>query len=272
MLRSGHVRTPTPGSSARSGGRESSMADGTMDPNEELFDTHAPSYAETVNGSIAFSGEDVSFFASRKVREVLRWMRSARFSSPRHVLDFGCGTGLSTAALGDALGAGCEVTGVDVSSESIRAAVANHDAPNLRFVQGGAATLPFEDECFDMVFTSCVFHHIDREKHQHWMHELRRVLRAGGVAFVFEHNPFNPLTVRAVHDCPFDEGVVLLSPRYARELIEASGFAAERPRFYFFFPGLLRALRPLEPWMDRLPIGAQYFVVGRRSERPDATG
>jgi ubiquinone/menaquinone biosynthesis C-methylase UbiE len=237
---------------------------GPVDPNAHLFDAHARSYVDTVNRSITSSGEDVEFFARRKMAEVARWMRAVRFPTPCRALDFGCGTGLSTAALADVLGATCEVTGVDVSAESVREARARRAAPNLRFVEGAGSALPFDDAIFDVVFTACVFHHIERERHAHWARELRRVLRPGGVAFVFEHNPLNPLTVRAVRACPFDEGVVLLGPRYTRALLAGAGLVAERPRFYFFFPGVLRALRSLEPMLDLVPFGAQYFVAGRR--------
>ncbi|HEX3160799.1 MAG TPA: class I SAM-dependent methyltransferase [Gemmatimonadaceae bacterium] len=240
------------------------------DPNARLFDEHASSYSDTVNRSIALSGEDVAYFAQRKVDEVLRWMRAARVAAPARVLDFGCGTGISTAALGASLGPECAVTGVDVSAESVRTARELRIASNLRVVHGSGQSLPFDDASFDLAFTACVFHHIERGMHQHWMRELRRVVRPGGLTFLFEHNPLNPLTVRAVRVNPFDEGVELLRPRYARNLLASAGFVAERPRYYFFFPAALRALRPLEPWLERVPIGAQYFVAGRGQESKNA--
>jgi ubiquinone/menaquinone biosynthesis C-methylase UbiE len=234
------------------------------DPNAELFDAYASGYANTVNASIAASGEDVAFFARRKADEVARWLRAASGPRPRSVLDFGCGTGLSTAALAAALPSAGIVTGVDVSPESVRQARRVHRGDRLRFVEGDARVLPFDDGAFDLVFTACVFHHIERELHVHWARELARVLRPGGVLFLFEHNPRNPLTVRAVRACPFDQGVVLLPPAYAREVLDAAGLVAQRPRFYFFFPAPLRRLRPLEPTVDRVPLGAQYFVAARR--------
>ena len=97
------------------------------------------------------------------------------------------------------------------------------------------------------------------------MRELRRVLAPGGALFVFEHNPYNPLTVRVVRHVPFDEGVVLLRPHDTIRLMREAGFTTTRASFYFFFPGFLRALRPLEQAMSRIPLGAQYFVAGRNS-------
>jgi ubiquinone/menaquinone biosynthesis C-methylase UbiE len=238
--------------------------DPAADPNAHLFDAYATSYADAVNDSITASGEDVTYFARRKANEVARWLHAAGVRRPARALDFGCGTGLSTASLSETLGAECEVTGVDVSAESVWEARARHGGPARRFVHADAPALPFDDGTFDVVFTACVFHHIARGGQLHWSRELARVLRPGGVAFVFEHNPLNPVTVRAVRACPFDEGVELLRPGYTRALLAAAGLDAERPRFYFFFPSALRALRPAERWLGAVPLGAQYFVAARR--------
>jgi len=34
--------------------------------------------------------------------------------------------------------------------------------------------------------------------------------------------------------------------------------------FCFIFPHALRALRPIERWLTRLPLGAQYLVLARK--------
>jgi hypothetical protein len=108
-----------------------------------------------------------------------------------------------------------------------------------------------------------VFHHIERTAQLRWAKELRRVVAPGGALFVFEHNPYNPLTRRVVRDCVFDKGVTLLTPRYARTLFRRAGFSADAARFYFFFPHALAWLRPLERILGWCPIGAQYFVIAR---------
>jgi SAM-dependent methyltransferase len=246
--------------------RERHEPGAAADPNARLFDGYAGSYVDAVDASIAASGEDAAYFAARKGDEVRRWIRTAGAAAPTRALDFGCGVGLSTVALADALGSRCKITGVDVSAESIRAARARFGAATREFVHADpAALLPFDAGQFDLVFTACVFHHIPRDAHAHWASELGRVLRPGGAALVFEHNPLNPLTVRAVRACPFDEGVDLLRPDYTRQLLSNAGLAAERPRYYFFFPATLRVLRPAERWLAAVPFGAQYFVAARRA-------
>ena len=155
------------------------------------------------------------------------------------------------------------MTGVDVSGESVaEASEANRDA-RCRYVHYRGDRLPFDDHSFDVAFSACVFHHIDRAQHAGCLQEIRRVLRPGGVFFLFEHNPLNPLTVRAVKACPFDEGVELLTPSYARRAVREAGLQGDAVRFYFFFPRALSALRAAERHLGWLPLGAQYYVAAR---------
>jgi ubiquinone/menaquinone biosynthesis C-methylase UbiE len=227
--------------------------------NPDTFDRYAESYDRTVDAVIGVFGVSVEY--SARLKAELAWSALAS-SRPRRILDFGCGSGLSTRALRAAVDSGVELTGVDPSTASI--AVAKTRAPErTTFVPGTRDRLPFDDGAFDAAFTACVFHHIPAEEHEHWGRELRRVLRPGGIFINFEHNPYNPLTRRVVRDCPFDEGVTLLRPGYARRMIERAGFSASRPQFYFFFPAFLSVLRPLERWLRWVPVGAQYYVVAR---------
>lgn len=68
------------------------------------------------------------------------------------VLDIGCGTGGTTAALARAVGAGGRVLGVDISEQLVGAASAQGLA-NATFEIGDAAAWPFESGSFDLVFS-----------------------------------------------------------------------------------------------------------------------
>ena len=71
-------------------------------------------------------------------------------------LDFGCGIGRVTNALADRY---LEVTGVDISEEMIRQALANRSKTSIQFQQVRELPLPFEDESFDLVYSSLVVQH-----------------------------------------------------------------------------------------------------------------
>jgi len=230
------------------------------DPN--LFDRYASTYTETVNAAIHASGESSEFFARLRADLVRRTLGS---SSPRRMLDFGCGVGNSTQALARTFPA-TQIVGCDSSRESIDAARRASESMmrRVRFIAHDRSGLPLSDSSFDVGFASCVFHHIDASGQAAWLAELKRVLRTNAPLFLFEHNPFNPLTLRVVKACPFDAGVQLLRPSYATRIARVAGFRVDRPRYYFFFPRALRGLRPLESYMDWLPLGAQYYVVGWR--------
>ena len=69
-----------------------------------------------------------------------------------HVIDIGCGTGGTTAALAHAVGIAGHVLGVDISGTLIEAARA-HRLENASFVVGDAATHPFQAGHYDLVFS-----------------------------------------------------------------------------------------------------------------------
>jgi ubiquinone/menaquinone biosynthesis C-methylase UbiE len=227
---------------------------------DNTFDDAAASYNATVQQAIGASGETVLFFAELKVNLMTRVIGER---SPGRILDFGCGIGNATRALGRAFPTSY-VVGFDISAESLaiaREATADHDG-RIEYVSSGTERLPFDDQSIDAAFTSCVFHHIDPAERLHWARELRRVLRRGSPLVLFEHNPNNPLTTRVVRRIPFDADAILLPASETRSLLQRAGFLTSRPWFYFFFPSFLSKLRALEPFLKWLPMGAQYFVVG----------
>jgi ubiquinone/menaquinone biosynthesis C-methylase UbiE len=174
------------------------------------------------------------------------------------VLDFGCGVGNSISYLHEAFPQ-ARLYGVDPSRESIQFAEHAHSDKAL-FRTNDGDRLPYNARSFDLVQVACVFHHIHPGQRQHWMREIRRVLRPGGEVFLFEHNILNPLTVKAVHECSFDEDAILLPKGESLDLAHAAGFTGVCARYIVFFPATLAFMRPLEPWLAFIPFGAQYVV------------
>lgn len=70
-----------------------------------------------------------------------------------HVLDLGCGSGATTAALCAAVGPSGLVTGVDVSPDQVAAAQARPGNARARLLVADAETHPFEPGGFDALFS-----------------------------------------------------------------------------------------------------------------------
>ena len=225
------------------------------------FDHFADEYQALHRANIKASGEGPEFFAEYKIRDLARWVQRLAPQNPR-ILDFGAGVGNSVPFFASYL-PGAALTCLDVSPRSLD--IARERFPGLadyRLFDG--QRLPFEDGAFDVAFTACVFHHVAADEHVALLKELHRVLAPGGFFVIFEHNPWNPLTARAVRDCPFDENAVLINaPTLQRRLLSA-GFRSARRRYRIFFPAFLKALRVFEPWLAWLPLGAQYYILARK--------
>jgi SAM-dependent methyltransferase len=123
--------------------------------------------------------------------------------------------------------------------------------------------IPYDDASFDVCFVICVLHHVPPERRLALLAEMTRVCRPGGLLVVFEHNPLNPLTRKAVRDCEFDRGVKLLTRGAAARLLQACGLSP-LGRYIEFFPRDSGLLRGIESRLGWLPLGAQYAVFANR--------
>lgn len=224
------------------------------------FDVIAADYEAQHRASIRLSGEETGFFARYKARDARNLTRAAGIE-PARILDFGSGIGNAVAPLREAFPA-ATLTCLDVSEASLALSRRRHgDTPDYCLYDG--ETLPGDLGQFDLVFVACVFHHIPAAAHVPLLAQLRAALSPGGMMVLFEHNPLNPLTRRAVAACPFDANAVLIGARRMRERFAAAGFTGVAADYRLFFPAPLAALRPLESLMTWLPLGAQYRIVAR---------
>lgn len=223
------------------------------------FDRFADEYEQQHARNIRVSGEQPEYFARYKVQDVAR-LCAAR--APARILDFGAGVGASVPHWREAYPE-ASLTCLDVSPRSLAIAAERHpNAAAYRIFDG--RTIPYAAGSFDVAFAACVFHHIDAARQVPLLRELRRVLAEDGRLFVFEHNPLNPLTLHAVNTCEFDANAVLLRAGTLRERLRAAGFGRVSLAYRIFFPRALRALRPLEQLLTRLPLGAQYRLCAQR--------
>lgn len=222
------------------------------------FDRFAAQYREVHARNIALTGETPDYFAAYKMRDFAGELSSRGAPADGRFLDFGSGVGASVEPFLSYWPAG-RLLCADVSEESLAESGRMHGklVDYLRIDEG---RLPLDAKSIDGAFACCVFHHIPPADHAAALAELRRVLKAGAPLMVYEHNPYNPLTVRAVNTCPLDENAILIRARAMQSLVDEAGFRQSRIEFRVFFPAPLKAFRPLESWLRWLPLGAQYAV------------
>jgi ubiquinone/menaquinone biosynthesis C-methylase UbiE len=226
------------------------------------FDRFADEYDQVHEQSIAVTGEKPEFFHEYKIKMLGR-LAQERNLRPESILDFGSGIGNSTPFFRRYFPA-AQLAGADVSQRSLDVAESRFPgmATGLR-IEG--QRIPAGDDTFRIAFSACVFHHIPHGEHVHWLRELRRVTRPGGMLAIFEHNPLNPLTVRVVNTCPFDENARLVR---AKELLQSyleCGWKDPKVQYHLFFPHALSGLRVLEPYLSGIPFGGQYSVIAIKS-------
>lgn len=223
------------------------------------FDAYDQTYSETVDRALAFSGLKVDFFTRVKAAYFVDLIDILRPPSARaDVIDIGCGVANSHPLFAGRFG---KLVGVDVSQAClIKAATQN---PQNQYTPYDGLHLPYPDASFDAASAVCVFHHIPIAQRVPLASDVRRVLRAGGLFAIFEHNPLNPLTMHVVNNCEFDKDAILLRRQETEGLLVQAGFRDVDTRFILTLPAQGRMLRAIDRFFGRLPLGAQYFTVGR---------
>jgi SAM-dependent methyltransferase len=221
---------------------------------QETFDRYARSYDDVLRQHLGAFGRNIDYYAEYKVR----FVRQRTRGEPRRILEYGCGTGRNFPFLRRCFPA-AELHGCDISEASLDEA--RRVAPDGRFFAAGGPGLRGS---FDLVFVACTLHHIPVADRAGAMQQAADFLRAGGAMFLFEENPYNPLTRRVMRACPFDADSVMLTSAQAVALARGAGLSVVACRYTLFFPVALRAFRFVEPALGRLPLGAQYCVQARR--------
>lgn len=106
---------------------------------------------------------------------------------PKNILDMGCTIGHNTLAWARAFPE-ADVTGIDVAAPCLRYAHARAGSQNTKvhFRQMDATEMKFEDESFDVVFSSMFLHELSLKDINLALSEARRVLKPGGLLINME--------------------------------------------------------------------------------------
>jgi len=153
------------------------------------FDAIANIYDETIPSHVA----------KHYLEKRARFMRTL-FPAGAYILDVGCGTGTLSRRLQDEA---YKVLGVDDSEGMLKMALEK----DVTVVRAVAQKLPFPDGIFDAVVSIASLHHLGSQNDvTRAISEMLRVIRQGGTAIIWDHNPLNPYWPILMRRVPQDDG------------------------------------------------------------------
>jgi len=119
----------------------------------------------------------------------------------KHILELGCGSAAITRDIASS-GRDRKLTALEVDEHAYQKNMQINDLSNVSFGLAGAEDIPLDDASVDVVFMFKSLHHVPLALMQASMHEIRRVLKPGGFAYISEpvfSGDFNEI-LRLFHD------------------------------------------------------------------------
>jgi ubiquinone/menaquinone biosynthesis C-methylase UbiE len=170
---------------------------------QERTMTKAP--AKKAQKGVGMEGFIATWYARQTGHDLDEFKATARRIAPHigagvRVLEIAPGPGYLAIELVKLTG--CRMVGLDLSHTFVRIAGANAHKAGLRidFEQGDAADLPFAAEQFDFIVCRAAFKNFARPLEA--LDEMRRVLRANGVALIIDlRKDFSPQAVNDYVRC-----------------------------------------------------------------------
>lgn len=124
---------------------------------------------------------------------LLDLIKKTKINSQTKVLEIASGSGPWGVALYKKTH--CNYQGIDLSPALVKYANdrAKKAGVKIKFVEGDATKLPYKDSSFDVVFVTYALHHFPSKASLDKVSaEVHRVLKSGGLYYIFEPNGLNP--------------------------------------------------------------------------------
>ncbi|HRE41196.1 MAG TPA: class I SAM-dependent methyltransferase [Ignavibacteria bacterium] len=228
------------------------------EPIEKIdFDEYADVYDKVMEEDLKFFGEENTYFAEYKVKIVQDLIKV----NPDKILEYGCGIGRNIKFFKTYFPSS-DIEGCDISQKSID--LAKKENPNINFYLINDEFINSNLNKYNLIFISCVFHHISPELRNDVIKNINKLLKPKGSLFIFEHNPYNPVTLKIVKDCIWDKDAILLKPKETKKLIRTGNLNEVNFNYTLFFPSQLKKLRFLEKYLKGIPLGGQYFIQAEK--------
>lgn len=227
-----------------------------MDKENEVFNRDATDYEECVNAETSILGnshEDFNIYKMQYLKPYLDVDHSIK------LLDYGCGIGLLSRTIQRNF-KNVILHGFDISTEEIKNLVPELQRPGNRFT----SNLDEIDDDYDVILLATVLHHVPPETRDEVINICYEHLSYKGILIVFEHNVINPMTKNLVLHSGSDRLEFMLSMHEVENRISRAGFHAVCGKYIVFFLKQLGLLRHFEGLISKLPLGAQYMVIGKK--------
>lgn len=160
--------------------------------------------------------DNEKYWNSFEKQNLIPYIKSAK---GKKVLDAGAGTGRLSVKLTNV---GADVTALDISPEML--AVLQSKNSNIKTIEGDLENMPFENEEFDMVFSSLTLVHL--KKIELFLDECYRVLKDDGKLILINVHYRKPMILKD------EKGRYIIKcynhfPRHVREVAEELAFGIE---------------------------------------------
>jgi len=214
-----------------------------------------------------------SYSSKAHVNNVLQDIKMLRKTTPppQHILDFGCGIGLQSYLLASN---GYQVTGLETiedksldeflkgkaethiksredSMENVWNTIQQKEDISFKFYDG--KDIPFKDGHFDAVFTYAVIEHIPLSEVPHILDELYRVLKSGGMFYIFQLPQRTSYTEFIARTLGLESHPYLWELSVITGMLETRGFRiVQTKRVDMLFNHPHKVINPLYPLLEPL--------------------
>jgi len=195
-----------------------------QDAVKDEFDAVSSYYGRSVDDALKFTGTSGSYFIKVKANYLLD-IANKHFNeiSSLKVLDLGCGIGNFHSYLKHSFQ---DICGADISDASIKLATQFYKQSEFKVYDG--KNLPYADQEFDIVFSSCVLHHVPLDNRER-----------------------------------FDDAI-MLSVKELKALMDNQGFEEIKEKYILTVPSFNLTTRKIDQALSGLRLGAQYYVTGTK--------
>jgi ubiquinone/menaquinone biosynthesis C-methylase UbiE len=228
------------------------------------FDEYASDYFRSLNNPIRDLIKDNYYFVHAKAL-IINQLIDFDLKEKAHInlVDMGAGIGLFERFIhSDRV----SVFGMDLSYKMLQVANSIHNIYRRSFCQADGEFLPLPDDSADIVFSSCVLHHVATDKIEAVLRDLVRVCKVGGYVIIFEHNPYNPLTQLVVRTTYLDRNARLISHRKVEQIASRVGVINGRSEFILYGSlGIDQFINRRLSFLNRFPLlGGQYYFIAQK--------